>query len=396
MTIAQAFAHAPRFDPSGTSWLPFPFWLNGAAMMVLGRSLAVARGVAIVSSVGGALLVHRALLAAGVRRWAAWCGVAVAMCTPWSAWLGVATVPEALTASLVVAGALGLSAVGSAPAGAAVALLAASLSRYEAWPVAAAFASVCLARSFSPSARRHAVLALVAVAGPLAWMGWNAHAHGDALHFLARVAAYRARVTAGAASSGVWQLYPEAFVRAAPLTLALAACGVPGLFIDADLRRRWRWPLLSMAALVAFLIEGDLHNGAPTHHPERALLAGFWVGAAFGVDGVRSFALRFVWARPRREAWLVGLAATIGVAWALVWPLRLADRPARSEAEDRAPQLARGAELRVRGVAHVTVTPCAYEHFALIAAFEAPERVEVVGPRELAKVTSACPVVEER
>jgi len=24
-------AAAPRLDPSGTSWLPFPFWLNGAA-----------------------------------------------------------------------------------------------------------------------------------------------------------------------------------------------------------------------------------------------------------------------------------------------------------------------------------------------------------------------------
>ena len=45
--IAQTFAGAPKLDPSGTSWLPLPFWLTGGAMMVLGRSIAVARGVAI-------------------------------------------------------------------------------------------------------------------------------------------------------------------------------------------------------------------------------------------------------------------------------------------------------------------------------------------------------------
>jgi hypothetical protein len=27
--IAEQFAHAPRLDPSGTSWLPLPFWVAG-------------------------------------------------------------------------------------------------------------------------------------------------------------------------------------------------------------------------------------------------------------------------------------------------------------------------------------------------------------------------------
>ena len=43
VTIAQSFAHAPRLDPSGTSWLPFPFWALGSVMAVFGRSLEVAR-----------------------------------------------------------------------------------------------------------------------------------------------------------------------------------------------------------------------------------------------------------------------------------------------------------------------------------------------------------------
>ena len=52
VAIAELFAHAPTLDPSGTSWLPFPFWLTGAAMMAFGRSLGTASVVA-----GGLLVV---------------------------------------------------------------------------------------------------------------------------------------------------------------------------------------------------------------------------------------------------------------------------------------------------------------------------------------------------
>src|SRR5258708_5110695 len=45
--IAERFAYAPGLDPSGTSWLPLPFWITGAAMVAAGRSLATARGVAL-------------------------------------------------------------------------------------------------------------------------------------------------------------------------------------------------------------------------------------------------------------------------------------------------------------------------------------------------------------
>ena len=36
VTIAQTFASHPKVDPSGTSWLPFPFWAMGAAMLLFG------------------------------------------------------------------------------------------------------------------------------------------------------------------------------------------------------------------------------------------------------------------------------------------------------------------------------------------------------------------------
>jgi hypothetical protein len=414
VTIAQAFVHAPHVDPSGTSWLPFPFWLNGVVMMALGRSLAVARGVAIASAVVGAIVVHRTLLRVGVRPWAAFVGVAVAMGTPWSTWLGVATVPEALCAALIATGALCLAGVRSPRSIAwplnrwigGVALAIACLSRYEAWPVAAVFAVGCAVSAFAArdeapdGDNRERWLDLLAgalsCAGPIAWLCWNAHVHDDAMHFLARVAAYRVRVT-NVTTPVSSTLYPETFVHAGPLTLALAACGAPGALFDRDLRRRWAWPLLAILALVVFLVEGDLHNGAPTHHPERALLAVFWMASMFGVDGARSLAVRFVWGHPKRETWMVGGVATLAVAWLLTWPSRIADYPARSEPEDRASQISRGTDLRLRSVPHVTVTPCAYEHFALIAAFEAPERVTVApAPSSPEAGSGTCPRVDER
>jgi hypothetical protein len=410
VTLAQTFVQAPCLDPTGTSWLPFPFWLNGTAMAITGRSLAVARGVAVASSAAGVGIVYGTLLRTSIRRWVAWCGVALAMCAPWSAWLGVATVPEALTASLIATGSICLAArehpVGRGREGAhlrgAVALLVASLSRYEAWPVALAFAIGCTlfaVRGRSGRARALDVAAsILALAGPVAWLAWNAHAHGDPLHFLARVAAYRLRMTSAGDAAG-WTLYPEAFVQVAPLTLALTACGAAGLLIDPELRRRWAAPLLAMAALFVFLVEGDLHSAAPTHHPERALIAVFWVGTIFGVDGIRSFAVRFVWSHPKREAVLVSVATALMVASALSWPSRVADYPARSTDEDRRAQIARGTALRERRVAHLVITPCAYEHFALIAAYEAPEHV-TLATRDAAHASTStpalCPDVEER
>ena len=35
VVIAEQWAHAPKLDPSGTSWLPLPLWLNGSAMLGL-------------------------------------------------------------------------------------------------------------------------------------------------------------------------------------------------------------------------------------------------------------------------------------------------------------------------------------------------------------------------
>ncbi len=392
VVIAEQFAHVPAFDPSGTSWLPWPFWANGSAMLLFGRSLAVAEGVAWLFGLASVMIGYFAMRALGVARGAAWLAVAVVTATPWNAWLGVATVPEALTAALIAAGAMSI-AVPRARIYGAIALLVASLSRYEAWPVCAVFALVCLAslaRASNEDRAREGLALSLALLGPCLWLAWNAHAHGSALHFVARVARYRRSLGLEIPLYDRLVTYPRALVVGAP---EIAVLGLAGWLGDPEVRARWRAPLVTMGVLLLFLVYGDVHDGAPTHHPERALLACWWVLAGFGVDGGGSFVLRHVRGRPKREAWAVafGVAGAIGL-WARTLE-RTDHAPGRSLEESRDIQIERGLALRATAAPHVTLVPCAYEHFALIAAFGAPERVTTGAPTH-AKVTSECPRVE--
>jgi hypothetical protein len=69
-------------------------------------------------------------------------------------------------------------------------------------------------------------------------------------------------------------------------------------------------------------------------------------------------------------------------------------RPGESDAERRDTQIERGLSMRARDVASADITPCAFEHFALIAAWGAPERA-TVNARTGEVVTQTCPGVEE-
>ena len=402
VVIAELFAGAPRLDPSGTSWLPFPFWLTGGVMLAVGRSLAVARGVAVVLGVLSIAPVYAALRSIGATRVVAAVVVAIGIMMPWSAWLSVATVPDGYCGALIAAGALSLGAGGDRRLGAA-SLLVASLSRYEAWPVCAVFACVCAGGSLGRVPRRARIealaAALVAAAGPLLWMLWNAHSHGSATHFLARVATYRQRIGASGGPLAEKILdYPRGIVAFAPHALFLGAIGLASLG-ERAMRRRWLAPLAATLALVAFLVVGDVADGAPTHHPERALLAVAWMLAAFGVDAARALAARWAWAKPQREMFVVGAAVACGVAWTAYVADEWDEFPGRSALESRVAQVQHGLQMRARGVARFEVTPCAYEHFALLAAYGAPERAitKPASPREDARqdVTNECPAVVE-
>lgn len=390
--ISEQFAHAPRLDPSGTSWLPLPFWIEGTVMAIAGRSLGVARGVAVALGAASVAAPYVAMRAVGVRRWAAIAATALAMALPWNAWLGVATVPEAWFGALVAAAAVLLARPEGRP-WAAAALLAASLCRYEAWPVCALAALLSAWSADEGAHRRRDVPAIVlAAAGPIAWMAWNAHAHGSPFHFLSRVATFRQAV--GAADVPLVEklfTYPVSLVEETPEAALLGAVGLAGLALP-EVRARWKWAAVAAATVLVFLVWGDLKDGAPTHHPARALAALWWVLVGMGVDAAATW--RAGRSDARRRAAL-GVAAAAAVVWCVLLPARWRDAPGTSDEEDRRPQIARGLDLRARHVEHVEVRPCAFEQFALLAAWGEPERATVL-PRSGAVVTAECPRITER
>jgi hypothetical protein len=349
-------------------------------MALFGRSLDTARAAAVVIGMASVAPPFWALRAVGVSAWRAAAGVAIGAATPWSAWLGVATVPEAMTGSLVAVAAIALTAPRARP-WAAAAALAASLARYEAWPVCAVVAVVCAWDARKN--RRALVWCAVALAGPILWSAWNAHAHGDALHFVARVTAFR-RSHGGDSASIADKLlgFPRALVTGAPEIALLALAGA--IAAGQETRRSWTLPLAACAATVAFLIYGDLRDGAPTHHPERALLGVWIILAAFGADAVGAR----LQAPPHRRAASAATAAFAAVALLDAWGAT--KPPGSMPSEDRTQQIARGLALRPYGI---RVAPCRYEHFALLAAYGAPERAEV---EERKENDGECPYVELR
>ncbi len=303
VVLAQQWAFDPKLDPTGTSWLPFPFWTYGGAMTVFGTSLDMARATAFALGLVSAVLLYGAarLLVDDARE--ALVGASLACVVPWAAYLGVATVPELPTAALTVFAVATLAS--SCPrlrvAGGA-ALLVACLSRYEPWIVAAAFATLTgwdLLRSGQSSdgrapddgqaARRLwlAAGALLACLGPALWMAHNAAVHGSAWHFAARVSAY-ARAVGGQALH-LLEGYPLSLVREEP-----ELCSLAGALLLAALLLRKRLPssfwrtTAVLAVMLAALSLAAPTGGVPTHHAGRALLAVWLVMAIYtGAAGRR-------------------------------------------------------------------------------------------------------------
>ncbi len=372
--IAEQFAHAPRLDPSGTSWLPFPFWVYGTSMLAFGRSLATARATAFVLGVSATMLFWWALRARRVPGAAVIAFAAFAL--PWMAWLSVATVPEALTAGLASAAILGLSArgaLGRRDLAFAACILAACLCRYEAWAVALWAISVVARRARDAhQSRLGAAIVATLVLGPLGWLAWNAHAHGDALHFLARVARFRQRSgqAGGSTLTQVW-FYPGAVLRDQKEIAVLAVLAVLGVTLRKDVRDAFARPLSACLMVLLFLMYGAVNDGAPTHHPARALCIVYPVLVAATFASVRAWTAERFSVRASWAAWLALAFTSLGMPWLS------AERPGSSPSEDRAPEIARGLSLRASDEQHVSVKPCAYEHLALIAAYGAPERVTV-------------------
>ncbi len=365
VVIAQSFAASPRLDPTGTSWLPAPFWLQGAAMALLGSSLAVARALAVAAAGASGALLVAAAASAGLDPRGALLAAALALFLPLVSFLGAAPVPELPAAAAVAFALLHLASAPKAPPWrwflAAASLALASLSRYEAWLPAAFFALLA-----AWNARHRPALlaaALLAASGPLLWTLWNLHAHGHPLAFARKVAAYRAGL--GVEPSGLL-LYPGTLLREAPWALALglwATFRVPSM----------RLPVAGAGALVAALALAELRGGAPTHHPERALLGPIFVLIVASVAATRTVLGRGI--RP----WVL-LVALAGWSGAHRW------KPTREGlGASRSQEVALG--LALRGALppgeRALLVADSYGFLAVQAALARPGALQAIVPRRI-------------
>lgn len=374
VVIAQRFAQVPSLDPSGTSWLPLPFWLTGGAMDVFGSGIDVARATAFALGIAAAVVVHVAARWLGASRRGALAGALLACAFPYAAWLGVATIPDYPTAALILLGVAGAAAAPRRRFIAALALAAACLSRYEAWPVAAGFA---LFSAWDAARRRSwlvGVSALVAAAGPLGWMLHGVLAHGDALFFVKRVAAYRRAVGAAPASVLVrLTAFPLRVLRCEPEVAALSLItlgAAVSLRLSSELRRYRRAGVLLLALLV-FLVVGDVRDGAPTHHAERAVLTIWLAGAVLTGDlGLQA------WSRLRtRGRRVLSAVAVAGVALAAMlvrpWFARR-DAFIHREAEIEIGEKARHTVLPSGG--HILIDTPDFGFYAIMAGLGRPSQ----------------------
>jgi len=396
IVIAQRFAHAPSLDPSGTSWLPLPFWTTGSAMLVFGRSVATARSVAFVLGVLSVVVVWQAGRWLGLGRTAALFGATLAAVFPYSEWLGVTAVPELPTAALALLGIASLSRTGRARVLGAIALSCACLSRYEAWPLSALFAAVGIWDTVRVRRGRVplAVASGVSLLGAGLWLANGAIQHGDALFFVQRVSAYRHAIGADPPSlGGVLLRQPLLALRAEPELWMFTLTACIALLLSgrvSELARHARGTL-AMFCVMTFLALGDARGGAPTHHVERSLLFVWLWLALVGADA---------WVSAWRSLHAGARAALIAVTGIAVAPAAGLLRPwysARDSFIDRSHEVALGQSARAiaKDQGRLLIDTPDFAFYSVIAGFGAPERAEPVDDRDPRKPRVADPWASE-
>ena len=364
ISIAQRFAHAPHFDPSGTSWLPAPFWAYGAAFRAFGTGLGVARATAIVLSLGATVLVYVAARLLGVNRLGALLGATLScLVLNYSALLGIASVPEVPCAALSLFSAAALSRAEPSLRGlGAISLIAACLSRYEAWPIALLFAAFCCSDALRKRRVIFAGCAALALVGPVLWLLLGRLEHGAALFFIARVTAYR-RALGGHDVSTVKRLleYPWLALRDEPSVWVV-------WLISTFIRPRDAYPgrfgrcELALLAMLAFLMLGSVQDGVPTHHAGRVLLP-IWF---FGCIACGYCLARVATDRARRVSVAVVVVAMATIPFSPGLVLLDGDFARRSG------ELAVGAMARQYTSSALAIDTPDYGYFAVQAGFGSP------------------------
>jgi hypothetical protein len=380
LVIAQGFAQSPSFDPSGTSWLPLPFIAYGSVFAVLGNSLVVARYSGVFFGILSVLGVYVAARWLGTSERTAWLATLLSALFPHAVYYGAATVPDYPASVLILLGAS--STASKAPRVrvlGAVAIAAATLCRYESWPVAWVVSAIALFDLHrSPEKRAWVIAAVVAPLGSLAWLGHGILHHHDAFFFIKRVVAYK-RALGGTSVSFIDALLtqPLAFFRGEPelvvvtvtllvlVALRLGRAGFQG--------KTWVRPTVALFSLLAFLVIGDLRDGSPTHHGERVLLS-LWLGCAVIVAELLT---RLLGSMKARFVERIGLLFGLGLLGAIT---AFFLRPAITKVEpfvDRSREIALGQFLQKLVPAHepIAVLTEDYGYFAVDAALGRPGRL---------------------
>ncbi len=385
VTIAQAFASAPRIDPSGTSWLPLPFWTTGAWMMLFGSTLRAARLASIAVGVAASCGLLLAMRASGSSPRAAFVAAVAATIMPVSALTGVATVPELPTAALGACSLLLLRRRNrTALLASALCVLPATLSRYESWPVALVVAASAWIDTRSRAADRPAIrpwqragISALALSGIASWLLWNRIAHGDALHFHTRVSSFwfASGHAHGEAISQLLRGYPWTALAGVPV-LSTLVLGALWLVQDRRALVPWRRPMGGALFVVLALTIMEATGGAPTHHPERTLMLVWMVEWAFATDLIERTGVI--------ERLRLGSLAAAAIVVALLGR-QLVEQAGQGQADRRAEERV-GAWLGAHAARDtILIDPVDYGYFAIIAAAGAPARVALshsIDPRD--------------
>lgn len=365
--IAQHFAQAPTLspssicvdDPSQMSWLPFPFWITGAAMLLLGNSLAVARGVGVAFGVVAMWLVYGAARRVLAERRLALIAALVACALPASVLYGAAYTPDLIgAAAMTLVVALATTERPSFVLAGAV-TLGATLTRYEAWllvPCVVVLAAVAVRAGSLTRVKFLGVVAL-SVAGPLSWLAYNQSAFGDALHFLSVVSNYKLELQGSEPFARLIEI-PRAISFAEPELLGLFAIAAWLLRKTSALTPHrsafWIFAFLGLALTVL-----SVRGGGPTHHVERAV---------YSMHLYLVIATTALVATVRRERLVTPLAFIIAA------PLSVIRLIHRESVAERATEIEMGEALKAvvpRGQ-RVVIAATDFGHFAIQAAFARP------------------------
>lgn len=389
VVISQSFAAAPTWDPSGTSWLPFPFLHQGVAMMLFSATLDFARIWAFVCAISATFVLYAAVKRCRVRVPLAFAAAAGGALLPTAVYLSTATVPEYLTAALVVFALTTLLESDSRSRAFTLGgsfLLLATASRYEAWPIAFVFASLRLLdaiKARSPGPLWSVGLALFF---PGLWILHGIVDHGNAFFFVKRVVDYKNALGGSASGAEAGLAYFKALFLAEPeaifVTISLTLLAVTKRHVEI-MHGRWLRAWLPLLVMLLVLAVGAMRNGAPTHHEERALLP-IWLFSVLTCASLIEHA-HLSWTK---AALFVVLGLGLGLG------LRSADIFEREGFTDRRDEEALGKRLRALGGAQTRIGLDLddYGYFAVMAAAGHPHRFEVFDTHDpRARVTSPSP-----